>query len=227
LTTPRLLGVLAIIFATSTPLAAQEASVGRATVVDGDTISIRNESIRLWGIDAPESSQRCKDADGQSHACGAETAMKLDRFLAESRPTRCVLVEHDRYGRFVGNCFRADGRHVGAWLVRSGLALDWPRYSDGAFAAEQAAAQEESIGLWAGSFQSRWDWRAERSEQPSAVEKADDCVIKGNINARGEGIYHVPGQKGYARTKISERDGERYFCTEEEAQAAGWRRAKQ
>jgi len=53
-----------------------------------------------------------------------------------------------------------------------------------------------------------------------------DCTIKGNISASGERIYHVPGQKYYAVTAISQNKGERWFCSEEEAVAAGWRRSK-
>ena len=59
------------------------------------------------------------------------------------------------------------------------------------------------------------------------VSPQPGCVIKGNISLRtGERIYHVPGQRYYGRTVISPEDGERWFCTEEEAEASGWRRAK-
>lgn len=60
----------------------------------------------------------------------------------------------------------------------------------------------------------------------SAPVLAEECNIKGNVNTRGERIYHVPGQKYYDETRISESHGERWFCTEEEARAAGWRRAR-
>ena len=53
-----------------------------------------------------------------------------------------------------------------------------------------------------------------------------NCVIKGNINTQGERIYHVPGQKYYDDTRISASHGERWFCSEEEARAAGWRRSR-
>ena len=52
------------------------------------------------------------------------------------------------------------------------------------------------------------------------------CDIKGNISMSGEKIYHVPGQKYYDATVIDESYGERWFCTEEEARAAGWRKAR-
>lgn len=214
-----------------------KALVGRATVIDGDTIEIHGERVRLNGIDAPESPQLCDNASRKSYRCGAVVAQALSAFLAKSSPTRCEYVEHDRYGRFVGNCLRADGSSVAAWLVRNGHALDWPRYSDGAYAADQKAAAAAKVGLWAGTFQRPWEWRAERSsivEVPApaapiaplaAMPKAGKCDIKGNISNKGERIYHTPGQKFYSRTRISESKGERWFCSEAEARAAGWRRA--
>ncbi len=209
--------------------------VGRASIVDGDTISIAGQSVRFNGIDAPEGQQRCTSGSGASYACGRVAANALDKFLAGSRPTRCAFVEWDQYGRFVGDCYRADGESVARWLVRNGHAMDWARYSGGAYAADQAAASEQRIGLWAGEFQPPWEWRAERRN--SAVEKAKDtaapqpllsngCNIKGNINNKGERIYHVPGQKHYDRTRIDKSKGERLFCSEAEARAAGWRRSK-
>ncbi|KKC39433.1 hypothetical protein WH87_04270 [Devosia epidermidihirudinis] len=59
-----------------------------------------------------------------------------------------------------------------------------------------------------------------------AAAQKNGCNIKGNINTRGERIYHVPGQRYYNDTKISASHGERWFCTEAEARAAGWRRSK-
>lgn len=102
--------------------------VGRASVIDGDTIEIHGERIRLNGIDAPESDQACEDGDGKAYRCGARAADILDRFLKASSPARCDFVERDQYGRFVGDCFRADGASVQAALVRNGWAMDWPGY---------------------------------------------------------------------------------------------------
>ncbi|WP_439800428.1 sunset domain-containing protein [Shimia thalassica] len=50
--------------------------------------------------------------------------------------------------------------------------------------------------------------------------------MKGNISSKGARIYHMPGTKWYSRTKISERYGERWFCSEADARNAGWRRAR-
>jgi hypothetical protein len=52
------------------------------------------------------------------------------------------------------------------------------------------------------------------------------CLIKGNVSSKGERIYHPPGCRHYASTVIDPRRGERWFCSEREAQEAGWRRTK-
>jgi endonuclease YncB( thermonuclease family) len=207
---------------------------GRASVIDGDTIEISGQRIRFNGIDAPEGAQRCNDASGRSYACGRESAKALDEFLAASRPATCKFVDWDQYGRIVGNCSRADGASVQTWLVKNGYALDWPRYSHGAFSGQEEAARASKRGVWQGDFQKPWEWRVAQPDQtaPAAPsfavshEGKSGCNIKGNISAKGERIYHVPGQKYYSRTKISAGKGERWFCSEAEARKAGWRRAR-
>ncbi|WP_457579220.1 thermonuclease family protein [Ensifer adhaerens] len=147
------------------PAFAEEAIVGRASVVDGDTIEIAGERIRLHGVDAPESWQLCEDGDGLRYRCGREAATKLDQFLQASRPTRCEFVERDRYRRFVAACFRADGVEVNRRLVEHGLAVDWSRYSGGAYANAQDKARAQALGIWRGRFQLPCEARARRSKQ--------------------------------------------------------------
>jgi endonuclease YncB( thermonuclease family) len=89
----------------------------------------------------------------------------LDEFLAQSRPTRCEFVTIDRYGRFVGTCFRADGTDISAWLVRSGHALDWDRYSGGKYLSEQSLARTQRSGIWQGKFELPWDWRKANAQR--------------------------------------------------------------
>ena len=210
--------------------------LGRASIIDGDTITIGAQDIRFNGIDAPESAQTCTDARGTIYNCGQSAADALDKFLAASRPTRCAFVEWDQYGRFVGNCFRADGKDVARWLVGSGYAMDWPRYSNGAYAEDQGTAWAARRGIWAGKVEPPWEWRAAHpngatEKQATEVEPSSllsgGCTIKGNISPNtGERIYHMPGQKYYAETKITKSKGERMFCSESEARQAGWRRSK-
>ncbi|GCA53665.1 succinoglycan biosynthesis protein ExoI [Sinorhizobium sp. KGO-5] len=138
---------------------------GRATVRDGDTIEIQGERIRMHGVDAPESWQKCENADGSSYRCGREAAQELARFIAESRPTRCEFVERDQYKRFVGVCFRADGRDVNRWLVESGNAVDWTRYSNGAYANAQERARSHRAGIWRGNFELPCNARPARAKR--------------------------------------------------------------
>lgn len=208
---------------------------GVASVIDGDTIEIHGQRVRFNGIDAPESRQHCDDAKGFEYPCGRRAAQALDKFLAASRPLHCAFVDRDRYGRLVGNCDRADGRSVQSWLVEQGLALDWPRYSNGAFAAEQVSAKAAHRGVWQGRFDQPWDWRATNADKVETVREpstgvgllGSGCNIKGNISVNsGEHIYHVPGQEYYNETLITSSKGERWFCSEAEARSAGWRKAR-
>src|SRR5262245_44703814 len=90
--------------------------VGQASVVDGDTLEIQGTRIRLWGIDAPESSQLCRGEDSSQYRCGAQAANDLDAFIAR-RPVNCSLVNLDPYRRTVGTC-SVGGTDLGEWLVR-------------------------------------------------------------------------------------------------------------
>ncbi|MEI9402083.1 excalibur calcium-binding domain-containing protein [Mesorhizobium argentiipisi] len=151
-----------------------EAITGVASVIDGDTIEIHGQRIRFNGIDAPESRQYCDDAKGFEYPCGRRSAEALDTFLAVSGPVQCTFIDWDRYHRFVGDCRRADGASIAAWMVEHGQALDWRRYSHGAYATQQATAEAAKVGIWVGKFQAPWEWRAEHagaapSRQPLGI----------------------------------------------------------
>lgn len=60
----------------------------------------------------------------------------------------------------------------------------------------------------------------------SSSSNNSNCDIKGNISSSGEKIYHVSGQQYYDKTEINESKGEKMFCSEFEAQNAGWRKSK-
>jgi endonuclease YncB( thermonuclease family) len=104
---------------------------GRASVIDGDTIEIHGERIRLWGIDSVESGQPCT-LDGKPWRCGRDAAFALDGFL-NATTVECEAKDRDRYGRTVATC-EARGVDVGEWLVMQGWALDYAQYSGGTYA---------------------------------------------------------------------------------------------
>jgi endonuclease YncB( thermonuclease family) len=132
--------------------------VGQATIIDGDTIEMRGQRIRLWGIDAPESDQLCRGEDSLHYRCGNKAANDLHLFVAR-RPVVCVPITVDRYGRAVASC-EVGGVDLSEWLVRNGLALDWPQYSHGKFRAAQNEAEQVERGMWVGSFTEPWKYRS-------------------------------------------------------------------
>lgn len=142
-----------------------EPIVGVASVIDGDTIEVHGQRIRLNGIDAPESRQLCLDAAGEKYRCGQSAAMALDQLLEVARPTTCHEVDRDRWGRVVARC-TAGGKDVAEAMVKAGHALDWPRYSKGAYADAEAGARAARRGMWAGSFARPWEWRQGRETAP-------------------------------------------------------------
>ena len=145
-----------LVLAITTPSPTWAASgliAGRAAVIDGDTLEIRGERIRLFGIDAPESGQTCLDARGQRYRCGQKAALVLDARIGEGVVT-CERKGTDRYGRTVALC-RVYGEDLGAWMVGWGGALAYRAYSTRYFAAEELA-RSWGLGLWAGQFIPPW-----------------------------------------------------------------------
>src|SRR5512134_3419079 len=131
---------------------------GPATVVDGDTIVVAGERVRLQGIDAPELHQSCT-AYGQQWACGRTSAEWLREYL-NGRQVECVGHARDRYSRLLAVCY-VGGESINERIVREGWALDFRRYSSDYLPAE-AEAKRVGAGLWRGEFTPPWEWRAER-----------------------------------------------------------------
>ena len=207
----------------ATPLLAGPA--GKLRVVDGDTLNVGGVTVRLHGIDAPETDQFCGGNGAPPWPCGAWVGNEL-RARIEGRQARCEAIETDRYGRVVAKCF-VDGQEIGRQMVRDGLAFAYRQYSWDYDLDEKSAAVNDR-GLHATGIQSPAAFRQARSAGQAAAADAAapaGCRIKGNISSAGRRIYHVPGQGWYDRTRVNTARGERWFCSEAEARAAGWRRA--
>lgn len=199
------------------PAAAQDLS-GAVRMIDADTLDLGDVRVRLHGIDAPELGQLCGAPAGGAWACG-DWALTAARDLYDGRAARCDSLDRDRYGRVVARCHVA-GEDMGARLVAIGAAQAYRRYSHDYVAAENKA-RVLGTGLWAGDMVAPEKARRITGAPDPAPE---GCAIKGNLSGNGR-IYHLPGQDFYDRTTIREGRGERWFCSEAEARAAGWRRA--
>jgi endonuclease YncB( thermonuclease family) len=217
--------------------------VGIPLIVDGDTVQIGTSKIRLEGIDTPETDQLCLDRDGKRWACGIEARDRLIE-KAGGKVWICRSNAIDRYGRALASC-EAEGINVNRWLVQSGWALSFIRYSH-KYDSDEAAARKAKAGLWSGAFVAPWDWRSRNkdtviqgaltvprdaqsillSAASAAEAPSPECTIKANTSRDGECIYHMPGGRYYRSIRMDLSRGKRWFCSEIEAEAAGCRRAK-
>ncbi len=217
------LGVLSLMPGRET--AAREVAVssdltGPARVIDGDTIVIDGRHIRLEGIDAPETPQTCGRRLFGWWSCGTAAANALDKLVSGHNVT-CESRGTDKYNRMLGICF-VDGRDINAEMVREGFAWAFVKYSK-TYVQEEAQARAAKVGIWQGESEPAWIYREKRwagAEQTAPR----GCAIKGNVTEHGQ-IYHMPWSPWYGKVKIEETKGERWFCTEAEAIAAGWRPA--
>jgi len=193
---------------------------GRATVIDGDTLEIAGERIRLEGIDAPEAGQTCGGGWFGTWKCGRAATEQL-RWLVGGRRIDCQSAGRDKYGRMLGWC-SADGRDINAEMVRSGHAWAFVRYST-RYQTLEAEARRRKIGIWKGEAEPAWVYR-ERHWEVAETRAPEGCAIKGNVSANGR-IYHMPWSPWYAKVRIEPAKGERWFCNEAEATKAGFRPA--
>lgn len=211
------------------PAAAQTVS-GSAGVVDGDTLDVNGRKVRLFGIDAPEARQTC-DRDGEAWACGEESANQLRTLIGESRAD-CSGSEVDQYGRLVAVCW-AGSLELNKTMVAYGWATAFRKYSS-AYVADEVRAKGAKRGLWASSFDLPEAYRLARAQTAASATAARNrparqaaapivpgCVIKGNRSRRGAWIYHLPDMPYYEQTRAEE-----MFCSEADAQAAGYRRSR-
>lgn len=202
--------------------------IGKAK--DGDSLMVGETEVRLFGVDAPEFDQTCT-RDKQAWNCGGAAAEQL-MALVTGKEVECVSMGLDDHKRLLGRC-TVRGTDVNETMVSSGYAVAYRRYSTD-YAPAEDAAKAAKVGIWVGSFEAPERFRRtggvevtkssdrRRSSQRSSwsIRAENNCSIKGNRNRKGEWIYHLPWMPYYDQTRPEE-----IFCSEAEAQAAGYRRA--
>lgn len=125
---------------------------GRAEAVDGDTLRIGNQRVRLVRLDAPELDQTCLDSDGGEWACGMAARSFLAGLLKRDDAT-CLRSGWDAYGRSLAAC-ALGGEDIGGQIVAAGWAI-----ADFGYAAEERAASAARLGIWSGRFTAPAEWR--------------------------------------------------------------------
>lgn len=211
--------------AETTPEVAAEGIVQVLGIIDGDTIDVdldgERTRVRVIGLDAPERDE-----------CGYQEAASAMQSLAQSREVRLeadpTQLDVDVYGRLLRHVFTLEGLNVAEQIIEQGFAVEYtydkPYAHVEDFLAAQARAQEAGLGIWGPLCAT--PLAAVGDAPATTAEAGEECVIKGNINRKGERIYHQPHQQHYDDTIIDTFEGERWFCTPEEAEEAGWRPAK-
>lgn len=126
---------------------------GSGRPIDGDSLWVEGNEVRLQGIDAPEGRQTCWRA-GEVWKCGEDAYLALVRDIGGETVT-CDITQRDVYGRLLAHCV-VGGRDLNAGMVAAGMAVAY-----GAYYAEEAAARAAKRGLWAGEFDRPDKWRAE------------------------------------------------------------------
>ena len=151
-----------IIAGLTVPDAHADTLAGRASVIDGDTLEIHGERIRLLDIDAPESRQTCGDP---AWRCGQKAALVLAEFI-QQKNVWCETAKRDRYRRWLARC-QTDGPDLGdvdlsVWLTEQGWAVPYRDCLCYDVRAASAEAQAAKRGIWSGEFEMPWDFRKKR-----------------------------------------------------------------
>lgn len=137
-------------------------------IIDGDTIEADGKRMRIFGIDAPETHQKCQDKDNLEYECGLRSKdvlrdiVGLKEYTGTVQSLDCTGIDKDRYGRWVSVCF-INQINVGRELVRRGYALAYRQYSL-AYVEDENYAKTAQNGVWQGTFELPWVWRRNQKQ---------------------------------------------------------------
>ena len=229
-------------------LSTSQGYAANAVVRDGNTLQLGNVTYRLDGIDAPAVDQLCIDEHADPWTCGVEARDQLAKLIA-GKQVRCddIGVDPTTKKRRLGVCkIEGDPTSLSQLLVRQGFALNVEASATGRFKPDEAAAKDNRQGLWKGCFVAPREFRvgksdgallggacpADRDKQirealfPQDIAMPSGCNIKGKYAVRARvtgnvGIYHLQACRSYPGLG----NPDRWFCSEDDAQAAGFRRA--
>ena len=178
-----LISFLCVAFCALVSNGADTTTIGGITrVIDGDTLEVVGERVRLKGIDAPEMGQRCRNASGNLYFCGRAAAVALRERIGDGEVVCEIESQRDRYGRALGECY-AGGEELNGWMVSEGYALAYRRYSM-QYAEEEEEAKVGRRGVWAGEFVPPWRWR--NGDRLQTAASSDDSSGTSNSERSGE-----------------------------------------
>ncbi len=143
---------------------------GNVQVVDGDSLRKGDTNIRLYGIDAPEYRQNCRDKTNIEYSCGKQAANTL-RALVKGQQVTCSSIDSDRYGRAVSVC-KIGTLDLNAEMVKQGWAVAYSKHSLN-YVGLEGAARRAKRGIWAGTFEEPEDYRARNRHVQGGLGELD------------------------------------------------------
>jgi endonuclease YncB( thermonuclease family) len=238
----RALTAVAIVLAAQGVVGAAEVA-GVPHIISGDTVAIGKTRLHLNATAAPGLDQLCLDAAAARWTCGLSARDELAKHVG-NQPWSCQTTAHaDHHGRVPARC-TVGNEDIAKWLVDAGWAIAVRGSHE--YESDEAAAKSAKAGLWAGAFIAPPEWHRRNAQAPTlgalspppashaillhghaaATPPSPDCAIKAHVNRSGTCIYHMPGGRWYARVSMAPDNGDRWFCSREEAELASCRETK-
>ena len=152
---------LFFILITFTTITSGKTIFGKAKVIDGDTVHINKNKIRLHGIDAPEANQTCNKG-GLIWSCGIESTNFLEEIIGKNK-IECITKGMDRYNRFIGICY-LDDLDLNSEMVANGWAIAY-RYYSSDYVMQEKEAKHQKLGIWSGNFEEPYLFRKKIDNQ--------------------------------------------------------------
>jgi len=203
---------------TGKPTAGSTAAIsGRAVAISGDLIRVGGTLVRLSGVEAPDAHQPCHRANGRRWNCASAAKAGLAR-LIRRRTVSCTPTGQEGGSAIIAQCHTGK-TDVAAELVRHGYVFA-VRSFFGSLSGEEDAARAAKTGIWQGEILRPQAWR-DQQWQEATRDAPDGCPIKGYIRASSK-LYALPWSENYDRTKVRTDKGGRWFCSEDDAKAAGF-----
>lgn len=207
------------------------------SVVDGDTVKLnvegKTETFRLIGMDTPETVDPRKEVQ----CFGVEASNKAKELLSGKKvriETDATQGTYDKYNRLLGYVYLESGLFYNQYMIEQGYAHEYtyntPYKYQTEFKNAEKKAQADKAGLWSsstcnGDTTKIASTNSTPTQTSNTTTNTNSCTIKGNISSSKEKIFHVVGCGSYNKTVIDESKGEKWFCSEQEAINAGWRKA--
>jgi endonuclease YncB( thermonuclease family) len=192
---------------------------GPAAALTGDSMRVDGAVLRLAGIEAPAVAQPCYREDGRRWNCASGARSGLNKII-RARTVTCTPTGQEDAGRTIANCVIDGSKDIATELVRGGYVFATDNSFFSSLSGEESAAREAKRGVWQGEVIRPKEWR-DQAWEAAKRDAPDGCPIKGVVRASAK-IYALPWSDAYANARVRPERGERWFCSEDEAKAAGF-----